>query len=36
MFTTVDYAVWMTVILIVESIRIRLYEYQDFEAMLRH
>ena len=35
MFTALAYAVWMAPILIVESIRIRLYEYQDFEAMLR-
>lgn len=34
MFTEVADTVWMAVILIVESIRIRLYEYQDFMALL--
>jgi hypothetical protein len=35
MFTLVAHAVWIAAILIVESIHIRLYEYQDFRAMQR-
>jgi hypothetical protein len=35
MFMAVARAVWIATILIVESIRIRLYGYQDFKAMPR-
>jgi hypothetical protein len=35
MFMAVAHAVWIATILIVESIRIRLYEYQDFRATPR-
>ena len=33
MFTVVVAVVWITTIPIVESLRIRLYEYQDFSAV---
>ena len=35
MFTAAAHAVWIVAILIVESIRTRLYEFQDFMAMPR-
>ena len=35
MFMAVAHAVWIAAIPIVESIRIRLYGYQDFMATLR-